>query len=208
MKMTVSAYVFPIISKKFMKEQLNKYYSQKDIKGLIKKINKEYKAVVRRAPDIGGSKNIFSGVYLMSTYLIAAYKNTKDKINTDEWNNIIAYVLNNFEPVKKRMAKDNQLSESYKNKIMEASKWCKENEHKYPTNWQFELKDKKNQNLTHKVFTKCGLCALCKKEGVPEFTTCLCTTDYITVGFCNCKLERPTTLAKGDNCCDFYITAL
>ncbi len=208
MKMTISAYAYPIILKNPIKEQLNKYYSQDNIKDLLKEINKEYKAVVRRAPDIGGSKNIFISIYLMSSYLIAAYKNTKDKISTDDWDKIISEILSNFKFIKKQIGKEDQLSESYKNKIIEAGKWCNENEDKYPDNWQVELKDKENHDLTHKVFTKCGLCALCKKEDIPEFTACLCATDYITVGFSNCKLERPTTLEKGDSCCDFYITRL
>jgi hypothetical protein len=28
------------------------------------------------------------------------------------------------------------------------------------------------------------------------------------MSFAKCKLERPTTLGKGDTCCDFYITRL
>jgi hypothetical protein len=44
---------------------------------LLKKISNEYKAILRRSPDIGGSKNIFMSTYLMGTYLISIYKNTK-----------------------------------------------------------------------------------------------------------------------------------
>lgn len=208
MHMTISAYIFPIISRKIVSEQLSRYYPKNDLKKLIKNINKEYTSIVKRASDIGGSKNIFSGIYLMSMYLIAAYKNTTEKINIDEWNKLIANIITNCDFVKNRISKNNQLSKSYKNKIMEASKWGKDNKDKYPDNWQVELKDGENPNLTHKVFTKCGLCNLCKKEGIPEFTPCLCATDYITVGFSNCKLYRPTTLAKGDSCCDFYVTPL
>ncbi|MCR3758921.1 L-2-amino-thiazoline-4-carboxylic acid hydrolase [Clostridium felsineum] len=208
MHMTISAYLFPILSRKIVLEQLSSYYPKNDLKKLIKHINKEYIAIVKRASDIGGNKNIFSGSYLISMYLIAAYKNTTKKISIDEWNKLIKNILINSDFIKKRISKSNQLSKSYKNKIIEASKWCRENEAKYPDNWQVELKDSENPNLTHKVFTKCGLCILCKKEGIPEFTPCLCATDYITVGFSNCKLYRPTTLAKGDSCCDFYITPL
>ncbi|MGL6104608.1 L-2-amino-thiazoline-4-carboxylic acid hydrolase [Romboutsia sp.] len=59
--------------------------------------------------------------------------------------------------------------------------------------------------LTNVVFTNCGLCTLCKKEGVEEFTKSLCATDYITMSFANCHLERQTTLAEGNSCCDFHI---
>lgn len=208
MKMNISSYVYEIILQSHVKDQLCKYYSKDNIKELVKKVHKEYRAIVRRSPDIGGNKNIFISSYLMGAYLIAVYKNTKDKLSIADWNKIISDVLNNFKFIKKRMKKVDLLSVNYKNKIIQAGEWCKKNKDKYPINWQVEVKNKENSNLTHIVFTKCGLCILCKKEGVPEFTASLCKTDYITMSFANCKLERPTTLEKGNNCCDFYITEL
>jgi hypothetical protein len=206
--MTIMAYVYPIVLESIVKGQLYRFYSKDDIKGLIKKINKEYRAIVRRSPDIGGNKNIFISSYLMGAYLVAVYKNTKDKLSLADMDRIISAGLNNFEFMKRRMQKVDLLSASYKNKIGQAGEWCKKYKDKYPYNWQVEVKEKENLDLTHVVFTKCGLCAMCKKEGVPEFTPSLCATDYITMSFANCKLERPTTLAKGDNSCNFYITRL
>jgi hypothetical protein len=208
MKMSVMAYAYPIILRSVVKEQLRKYYSRYNIEDLLKKIRKEYKGILRRSPHIGGSKNIFMGSYLMGAYLIALYKNTKDKLSPDDLDLIISEGLKNFEFMKKRMRKIDLLSVEYKNKIVQAGKWCKKNEDTFPDNWQVEVKQQGNPDLTHIVFTKCGLCVLCKNEGVPEFISSLCVTDYITMSFAKCKLERPTTLGKGDTCCDFYITRL
>jgi hypothetical protein len=208
MKMTIMAYAYPMILQSVVKNQLCRYYSKDDIKDLVKKIHNEYRAIVRRSPDIGGNKNLFISSYLMGAYLIAVYKNTKDKLTLADLDKIISEGLNNFEFMKKSMKKEDLLSVSYKNKISQAGEWCKKNKDKYPTNWDVEVKDKENSDLTHIVFTKCALCSLCEKEGVPEFISTLCATDYITMSFANCKLERPTTLGKGNNCCDFYITRL
>lgn len=208
MKMTIAAHIYPIILQNSVKEQLYKYYSKDNVKDLIKKINKEYRAIVKRSPEIGGNENIFISSYLMGAYLISVYKNTKNRISIDDFNVIISECLNGLEFMKKRMEKVDLLSESYKNKIEKAGEWCKKNKNKYPTNWQIELREKENLNFTHYVFNECALCTMCKNEGVPEFTMLLCATDYITMSFANCKLERPTTLGKGDNCCDFYITRL
>lgn len=208
MRMTIMAYVYPIILQSVVKEQLYSFYSKDDIKDLIKKVNKEYRAIVRRSPDIGGNRNVFISSYLMGAYLVAVYKNTKEKLSLADMDKIISEGLNNFEFMKKRMRKVDLLSVSYKNKIGHAGEWCKKNKDNYPDNWQVEVKEKENPDLTHIVFSKCGLCALCEKEGVPEFTASLCATDYITMSFAKCKLERPSTLAKGGNCCDFYITRL
>jgi hypothetical protein len=208
MKMPIMAYVYPKILSNVVKEQLCKYYSEYTIDYLLKKIRNEYKAIVRRSPDIGGSKNVFMGSYLMGAYLIALYKNTRDQLNLADLDLIISEGLKDFEFMKKRMRKVDLLSVGYKNKMIQAGKWCKQNEEKYPVNWQVEVKQQENPDLTHFVFTKCGLCVLCKSEGVPEFISSLCATDYITMSFAKCKLERPTTLGKGDTCCDFYITRL
>lgn len=208
MKMSLMAYVYPMILRSVVKEQLFKHYSEFNLNELLKKIRNEYKAIVRRSPDIGGSKNIFMGSYLMGAYLIALYKNTRDKLNLADLDFIISEGLQNFEFMKKRMGKIDLLSAGYKNKIVQAGEWCKKNEDKFPANWQVEVKQQENPNLTHIVFTKCGLCVLCKNEGVPEFISSLCATDYITMSFAECKLERPATLGNGDSCCDFYIRRL
>jgi hypothetical protein len=206
MKMTIMAYAYPIILRGVVKEQLSKYYSRDNIKDLNEKIHNEYRAIIKRSPDMGGRKNIFMGSYLMGAYLIALYKNTKEKLRLADLDEIISDGLKNFRFIKKRMSKIDLLSVSYKNKIKQAGEWCKRNKEKYPTNWQVEVRDKENPDLTHIVFSKCGLCFMCKSEGVPEFISSLCVTDYITMSFAKCKLDRPTTLGKGSNCCDFYIT--
>jgi hypothetical protein len=208
MKMPIMAYIYPILLSSVVKEQLYKYYSEYNIEYLLKKIRNEYKAILRRSPDIGGSKNIFMSSYLMGVYLIALYKNTRDKLSLAELDFIILEGLKNFEFMKRRMRKVDLLSVGYKSKMIQAGKWCKKYEEKYPANWQVEVKQQENPDLTHVVFTKCGLCVLCKSEGVPEFISSLCNTDYITMSFAECKLERPTTLGNGDTCCDFYITRL
>lgn len=208
MKMTIMAATYPMILQGVVKEQLHKYYSKDDTKKLLQKVLSEYRAIIRRSPDIGGRKNLFMGSYLMGAYLIAVYKNTRDKLSLTDMDKIISEGLYNFGFMKKRMKKVDLLSMSYKSKIEAAGEWCKKNSNKYPTNWQVEVKHKENPDMTHIVFTKCGLCALCKSEGVPEFISSLCATDYITMSFAQCKLERPTTLGKGNGCCDFYITKL
>jgi hypothetical protein len=48
---------------------------------LLKKISSKYKAILRHSPDIGGSKDIFMSTYLMGTYLISLYKNTRDRLS-------------------------------------------------------------------------------------------------------------------------------
>ena len=206
MKLTAMAYAYPFIMKGIIKKQLKKYYDKAKLKNIITKTTREYKKIVKNSPNIGGNKNIFLNSYLMGAYLVSLYKNTKDIISLNEFDEILANGLNNFEFMKKQMSKVDLLSIQYKEKIEKAGRWCETNKDKYPTNWLVSVEDKENVNLTHIVFTRCGLCALCKRENVPELTPSLCATDYITMSFANCRLERPITLGNGDKCCNFYIT--
>lgn len=206
MKITVTVRIYPFIMRSVVKKQLSVYYPDKEVKKILVPTNKEYLEVVKRAPTIGGSRNMFLSSYLMGAYLIALYKNVRNKLSLEQMNELISNGLNEFSYMKKMMQKEDLLSSKYKQKIRKAGIWCEENKDVYPTNWLVQVKEMDNVNLTHIVFTRCGLCALCQKEGIPEFTPCLCMTDYITMSFANCKLERPTTLGKGDTCCDFYIT--
>lgn len=202
----MAARIYPIIMKSVVKKQLSVHYINTEVKIILSATNQEYIKVIRRAPNIGGNKNIFLSSYLMGAYLIALYKNVRNKLSLEQMNELISNGLNEFFYMKKMMQKNDLLSAKYKMKIRNAGYWCEENKDMYPTNWLVSAKEISNVNLTHIVFTRCGLCALCKNEEVPEFTPCLCMTDYITMGFANCNLERPTTLGNGDNCCDFYIT--
>jgi hypothetical protein len=192
--------------KSVIKKQLLLHYSKMEVKNILSETNKEYVNVIRRAPDIGGNKNVYLSTYLMGAYLIALYKKVRTELSLDQMNEIISLGLNDFSYMKKMMRKYDLLSSEYKQKVYKAGLWLEENRDKYPTNWLVSVKEIDNADLTHIVFERCGLYALCKNEEVPEFTSCLCMTDYITMSFANCNLERPTTLGSGDNCCDFYIT--
>lgn len=68
----------------------------------------------------------------MGAYLIALYKNTKDKLSITELDGIISEGLKNFHYMKKHMSKVDLLSVNYKNKIEQAGKWCKKSNLKAP----------------------------------------------------------------------------
>lgn len=206
MKITVMSHIYSMVMVGTFKKQLQKHMCSDDIKKIIHLTNKEYKEILKRAPEIGGKKNMFISNYHMGAYLIALYKNTKDKISVEEFRKIIVDGLNDFSFIKRKMKNKDLLSKKFKDKVIKAGIWCEQNKDVYPTNWLVSVKDEKNSDLTNLVFTRCGLCNLCKNEGVPEFLSLLCETDYITMSFAGCKLKRPTTIGNGDDSCDFYIT--
>jgi len=124
MKLTAMAYAYPFIMKGIIKKQLKKYYDKAKLKNIITKTTREYKKIVKNSPNIGGNKNIFLNSYLMGAYLVSLYKNTKDTISLNEFDEILATGLNNFEFMKKQMSKVDLLSIQYKEKIEKAGRWC------------------------------------------------------------------------------------
>ena len=52
-------------------------------------------------------------------------------------------------------------------------------------------------------YTECGVCKLCKDEGVPHLAKYMCSLDYLLVDIVGIGLDRTTTIAEGGNKCDF-----
>lgn len=56
------------------------------------------------------------------------------------------------------------------------------------------------------TYTKCGLCTLAQREGMMEFMSPLCKSDFLNYELVGAYLERTKTLATGCDCCDFHVT--
>ncbi len=52
-------------------------------------------------------------------------------------------------------------------------------------------------------YTECGICKLCRDEGVPDLAKYLCKLDYVLADLMGLALTRTTTIAEGGTCCDF-----
>ncbi|MEG0295887.1 MAG: L-2-amino-thiazoline-4-carboxylic acid hydrolase [Clostridium sp.] len=205
MKMLLMGNTYPLILDGVIKEQLQLYFDKDSVKTIIKKVNEEYKAVIKRAPDIGGKENIFIDIMYLGSYVIALYKNMKDKVTIEQFNVMIKNGIENCDLLKKKMKKIDISSVEYNEKLEIAEKWSESNKEKYPTNWILKLpKDVKSDGIYFE-FNRCALCALCKSEGVLELIPSLCEIEYIVLNMANCTLTRRKTLGGGDACCNFWI---
>lgn len=203
---SVTAWLFPMAMKGTFKKYLLKKFHRVDVEILIRLSGKEFKSILKRAPDVGGNENLFITNYYIGAYLIALYKNIRDKLSIDDFNRMIADVLHDSAVIKTKMKNQDLLSLKFKNRMINAGIWCEKNKDIYPTNWLVSVEDEMNPELTHLIFTRCGLDGLCKSEDVLEFLPSLCAIDYITMSFAKCNLERPSTIGNGDGYCNFYIT--
>jgi len=210
MEYTITGRIYPIILNNIVKNELKQYYKNNEIKEIIKKTKKEYLNIILRTPKMGGNKNIYIGNMYLGAYLIGLFKNINEKIAIEKYNDIIQNGLNNFIKnnyfiLKLKMKSIDYLSKKYKRKLYKRTEWARENETKYPWNWQIRIPENQKDSGIYFEFTQCGLCKLFFSENVPELTYIMCNTDYLTFAFCGYKLIRTKTLAQGNECCDFWI---
>ena len=205
MEYTIIGKVFPIILKNIAKKELKKYFSNIEIKDIIKNTKTEYKNIIYRTPNMGGNKNYYIGIMYLGIYLIALYRNINKKVMLEEYSQLMQNGLRNCTLLKLKMGSVNYFSKKYKKGLYKRTEWAKNNETKYPWTWQIRIpKNKKNKGIYFE-FTKCGLCELCKSENVSELTPLMCEMDFISFSFANCRLVREKTLSNGNEYCDFWI---
>ena len=197
--------LYPIVLKRIVKKELNAYYPAKLLLPILAETKKEYISILERTPAMGGSANAFINNMYLGAYLIALYKQIKDKVTIEEFRKIINQGLENFRFLKIKARKSNYFTpEALQKKKMEAE-WAVENKERYPWTWQLDIPNGKKPDGLYFEFKNCGLCHLCSAEGIPELTPLMCDTDYKMLEIAGCHLERTSTLAEGADCCDFWI---
>jgi len=68
MEYTIIGKVFPIILKNIVKKELKKYFTNIEIKDIIKNTKTEYKNIINRTPNMGGNKNYYIGIMYLGIY--------------------------------------------------------------------------------------------------------------------------------------------
>ena len=168
-------------------------------KNTVKNVQKEYKAIMLRAKDIG-DKNIFVTSYAMGAYYLAMCRETNlcPEENFEVLNKgiigskIFKMFLGSAEGYlsEKRMRERKvQAAESHK--------------HKYENDWVWDIVDKDNKYDGGYDYYECGVCKLFKDEGAFNLAKYVCKLDYGMFDMIGIKLTRTKTIADGDDMCDF-----
>lgn len=204
MKYTKKCDFYYMVLSGSLKKELNKRYDGFYTCDLMKKIKAEYKALILRAPDIGGDSNTFAYKLYLGAIFIACYKAAKKRISAEEIENIVADTLKSSELIKWVCKEKDPFSEEYKNWVVSFETWTNAHIEEYPTNWILHMcHDTKEQGICFE-FSRCALHELCKIENCCEIMPALCRMDKIMVGRYKAKLVRRSTLIEGANCCNYW----
>ncbi len=195
-----------LVARLFQKELYS--FTQKnipdlDFKSFKKRHKKEYKAMIKRTPSVGGMKeNPLSIVMLMACYALSYYKAGEGRIDEA----LFAKMINELcesEMMRKfyegRYIFDKKNIAKYE-KIAANSK-----KRKYKDDWVGEFHYDPKVPEFFITYHQCGICQLAKQEGLFFLVKHMCVMDYPSITYMKGKLLRPKTLVKGDECCDFHV---
>ena len=187
-------------------ESLKKLSSLKpemDMKQYKKKVKKEYKAMLLRTPDIGGS-SLEMNLYI-AAFVFSLYKAEPSEITPEIVNQMVDAVFDSPFMIK---AHKNKKCTLFSDKVQD--KKVKESiasqNSKYELDWKYDYK--KGKEEFYNTYTECGICKLGLRENCFEFVPCLCNMDERSYRNEGGQLHRTKTLANGEECCNFHVTKI
>lgn len=184
-------------------QRLSVLCSEMNMADYKKKVKQEYKAMLLRTPDIGGS-SLQMNLYI-AAFVFSLYKAEPEKITPDMVNEMVTAVFDSPFMVKVHKNKKCTLfTDKVQDKKLQES--IASQTSSYELDWKFHYE--KGVDEFYNTYTECGICKLGKRENCWEFVPCLCNMDERNYRNEGGQLHRTKTLANGDECCDFHVTRI
>lgn len=177
------------------KNDLSKSVSQKD----IKEIRREYKAIHRRAKDIGSDNKLYMS-YTMCMFYIAMNRQTN--LTAEVTYQILHDGIKNSGLIQKFLG----TADAYldQKKMAGRLKWSEKTHQKqYENDWVVDILPGCDEYDLGYDYTECGVCKLCRDEGCLELAAYNCRIDFLLAEMIGMELKRTTNMAEGGSVCDF-----
>ena len=164
-------------------------------------LKREYRAMVERTPGIGGSSNEEN---LIGACYFFAMARVIPGMTPSEMDRIIDTCIRSEFMVKLHRGKKKKgtlFSQKEQQKKQQEAE--KSRNSPYEMDWEFTyVPGEKEFFLT---YTRCGICALARREHMETYLPCMCKMDFPKYELIGGKLIRTKTLAAGDDCCNFHV---
>ncbi len=183
--------------------RLSELHPEMDMKKFKKDVKREYKAMLLRTPDIGGSSlemNLYIAAFVFSLHKAEPSKITPavvDEMVTAVFDS--PFIVNVHKNKKCTLFTDKVQDKKIQESIASQTS-------KYKLDWKFKYE--KGTDEFYNTYTECGICKLGKRENCFEFVPCLCNMDERSYRLDGGQLHRTKTLAQGDECCNFHVTRI
>lgn len=183
--------------------RLGELRPEMDLKQYKKAVKREYKAMLLRTPDIGGS-SLEMNLYI-AAFVFSLHKAEPEKITPEIVNEMVTAVFDSPFMVK---AHANKKCTLFTDKVQDqkVKESIASQTSKYELGWKFQYE--KEVDEFYNTYTECGICKLGKRENCFAFVPCLCNMDERNYRNEGGELHRTKTLAQGDECCNFHVTRI
>ena len=182
---------------------LSSAYPDLNTRAFKKRVKQEFKAMLQRTPDVGGSF-LESNLYV-AAFVFSFYKADEERVTPEIVDKMVDSVFDSPLLVKlHKLKKCTLFDEEVQNVKLEKSKDSQNS--KYELDWKFEYV--KGENEFFNTFTECGICKLGLRENCFQFVPCLCNMDERHYRLEGGELHRTKTIANGDDCCDFHVVKI
>lgn len=189
--------------KKVLIEKYDKAYASE----IIRRSKITYRKLIEEADDIGDD-NPMAYNEMFALVFVAPYITSEKKIPPETIQEMMRrslysvkwfFFLVNLNT--KRGKKAN------KKNIIKYYKWyTPEKEKLYPTSFKVDFEGQPYDGACYYRITRCPICTYTKKLGVFELMPLFCELDEVMISLQHGVLHRKGTIAKGADCCDYFIT--
>lgn len=202
MKYDIQEKVIAFTFHQMLRDYYKKHFPEQNFNQIKRNITREYKAILQRTPDIGGSSlksNLVGAAYFFAVAKVIPYMTPElmDDMIAEEINSSFMKKIHSHEKKKGSIFKD----KAQNKKLCEAKA---SQSSPYEMGWEFTYQKGKDEFWI--TYTKCGVYRLAQREKVTKYLPCMCKMDYPKYQLIGATLERSKTLASGDDCCNFHVT--
>lgn len=185
-----------------MKKETVKYLQNINVPMDMGKVKKEYKAIIARQPEVGGSKNNLIMALYLAAYFMSVYKNDPKRITDEAFDGYVKHVC-----ASDIFVKMNKGRNFFTIKNMETRNRLQSDPdfNSYPENWKYTFSYDLSVPECTITYTRCAICEMARREGCFRLMKYLCTTDFAQQELMGNTLIRTKTLGRGDDCCNFLL---
>lgn len=190
-----------------MKKVLLENYGQEYAREIMKKSKIIYGKLIDEADDIGKDNPMAYNEFFALAF-VAPYLASEKKIPPETIQEMMRHSLYSvkwyFSLVNLNTKRGKKAN---KKNIIKYYKWyTPEKEKLYPTSFKVDFEGQPFEGACYYRITRCPICTDTKKLEVFELMPLFCELDEVMISLQHGVLHRKGTIAKGADCCDYFIT--
>lgn len=190
-----------------MKKVLLENYGHDYVREIMKKSKITYRKLIEEADDIG-KDNPMAYNEIFALVFVAPYIASEKKIPPETIQEMMRRSLYSVKWYFSLVNLNTKMGKkANKKNIIKYYKWYTPEKGKlYPTSFKVDFEGQPYEGACYYRITRCPICTYTKKLGAFELMPLFCDLDPVMISLQHGVLHRKDTIAKGADCCDYFIT--